>query len=116
MKLLRCLAVVLSFAVTCSAAELPKCYQSMNQVTWIVQNVDRVRAAWVPLGLSDIEESPHIQFAGQYHGKPVTIRARQVTGHLGNLTIDFIQPDSGQTNAFTGFLSSARRRYFLPRL
>jgi Glyoxalase/Bleomycin resistance protein/Dioxygenase superfamily len=105
MKLLRCLAVVLSFAVTCSAAELPKCYQSMNQVTWIVQNVDRVRAAWVPLGLSDIEESPHIQFAGQYHGKPVTIRARQVTGHLGNLTIDFIQPDSGQTNAFTGFLS-----------
>jgi hypothetical protein len=105
MKLLRCFVVVLSFAMTCSAAELPKCYQSMNRVTWIVQNVDHVRAAWEPLGLSHIEEYPHIQFAGEYLGKPVTIRGRQVTGHLGNLTIDFIQPDKGQINAFTGFLS-----------
>ncbi|MGO8718392.1 MAG: VOC family protein [Acidobacteriaceae bacterium] len=105
MKLLRCLAVVLSFAVTCSAAELPSCYQSMNRVTWIVQNVDHVRAAWEALGLSDIEEYPHIKFTGEYRGKSVTIRARQITGHLGNLTVDIIQPAQGQTNAFTGFLS-----------
>jgi hypothetical protein len=91
--------------MTCSAAELPRCYQSVSRVTWIVQNVDHVSAAWKALGLSDIEEYPHIQFAGAYRGKPVTIRARQVTGHLGNLTIDFIQPDKGQVNAFTGFLS-----------
>ena len=58
------------------------------------------------LGLSDIKESPHIQFTGEYRGKPVTIRARQVTGHLGDLTIDFIQPDKGQVNAFSRFLSS----------
>ncbi|MGC1869568.1 MAG: VOC family protein [Acidobacteriaceae bacterium] len=106
MKLLRCFVVVLSFAMTCSAAELPKCYQSMPQVMWIVQNVDHVSAAWKALGLSDIKESPHIQFTGEYRGKPVAIRARQVTGHLGNLTIDFIQPDKGQKNAFTSFLSS----------
>ena len=106
MKLLRCLAVVLCVVVPCSAAELPKCYQSMNRVTWIVQNADRVSTAWKALGLSDIQQSPRIQFSGQYRGKPVTIRARQVTGHLGNLTIDFIQPDKGQVNAFTSFLSS----------
>jgi hypothetical protein len=106
MKLLRCLVVVLSLAITCSAAELPKCYQSINRVTWIVHNVDHARTAWKALGLSDIVDSPHIQFSGDYRGKPVTIRARQVTGHLGNLTIDFIQPDKGQSNAFTDFLSS----------
>ena len=106
MKFLRCFVVVLSFAMTCSAAELPKCYQSMNRVTWIVQNVDRVSAAWKPLGLSDIKRSPHIQLSGEYRGKPVTIRARQVTGRLGNLTVDFIQPDKGQANAFSDFLSS----------
>jgi Glyoxalase/Bleomycin resistance protein/Dioxygenase superfamily len=105
MKLLRCLVVVLSLAITCSAAELPKCYQSMNRITWIVQNVDHVSAAWKALGLSNIEDSSQIQFTGDYRGKPVTIRARQVTGHLGNLTIDFIQPDKGQSNAFTAFLS-----------
>jgi Glyoxalase/Bleomycin resistance protein/Dioxygenase superfamily len=106
MKLLRCVAVVLCFAMTCSAAELPKCYQSMNRATWIVHNVDHVSAAWKTLGLSDIKETPHIQFTGDYRGKPVTIRARRVTGHLGDLTIDFIQPDKGQANAFSSFLSS----------
>jgi len=106
MKLLRCFAVVLSFVMTCSATELPKYYQSMHRVTWIVQNVDHVSAEWKALGLSNIEESPHIQFTGEYRGKPVTIRARQVTGHLGNLTVDFIQPDKGQVNAFSRFLSS----------
>lgn len=106
MKLLRCFVVVLCCAMSCSAAELPKCYQSMNHVTWIVHNVDHVSAAWKALGLSDIEESPHVHYSGEYRGKPVTIRARQVTGHLGNLTVDFIQPAQGQVNAFSGFLSS----------
>jgi len=106
MKFLRFFVVVVCFTMTCSAAELPKCYQSMNHVTWIVHNVDHVSAAWKAIGLSDIAESPHIQFTGEYRGKPVTIRARQVTGHLGNLTLDFIQPDKGQSNAFTSFLSA----------
>jgi len=106
MKSLQCFVVVLSFAMTCSAAELPRCYQSMNHVTWIVHNVDHVSAAWKALGLSDIKQSRHVQFTGEYRGKPVIIRARQVTGHLGNLTVDFVQPDKGQSNAFTSFLSS----------
>ncbi len=106
MKLLRCFVVVLCFAISCSAAELPKCYQSMNHVTWIVQNADQVSAAWKALGLSDIKESARVQFSGEYRGKPVTIRAREVSGHLGSLTLDFIQPDKGQNNAFTSFLSS----------
>lgn len=106
MKLLRCFVVVLSCAMTCSAAELPKCYQSMNRVTWVVQNVDRVSAAWKPLGLSDIKDFPHVQFTGEYRGKPVTIRAHQVTGQLGNITVAFIQPDKGEVNAFSRFLSS----------
>jgi hypothetical protein len=78
----------------------------MNQVTWIVQNVDHVSAAWKPLGMSDIKESHHIEFTGEYRGKSVAIRARQVTGHLGNITVNFIQPDKGQANAFSDFLSS----------
>jgi Glyoxalase/Bleomycin resistance protein/Dioxygenase superfamily len=105
MKLLRCFIVLLFLAATCSAAELPNCYQSMDRVTWIVHNVDRVSAAWEALGLSDLKNYPHVTFTGEYRGQPVTIRARQITGHLGNLTVDFIQPGEGQTNAFTGFLS-----------
>jgi glyoxalase/bleomycin resistance protein/dioxygenase superfamily protein len=95
--LLRCL-VVLSLAGTC-AAQLP------DSVTWVVGNIDKVRPAWEALGLSDIHEYPNIQLAGQFRGKPVTIYAWQITGRLGNLTIDMIQPAEGQANAYTSFLS-----------
>ena len=42
---------------------------------------------------------------GQFRGKPVTIYAWQITGHLGNLTVDMIQPAEGQANAYTNFLA-----------
>ena len=94
----------LSLMGTCSA-QLPACYKTVNRVTWVVGNIDKVRPAWEAMGLSDIQEYPNIQLVGQFRGKPVTIYAWQITGHLGNLTVDMIQPAEGQSNAYTAFLS-----------
>ena len=105
MKILRCLAVVLLSAATCSAAELPGFYQSMNRVTWIVQDLNHAKAGWEALGLSDVVEYPQVEFTGEYRDKPVTIHAAEITGHLGNLTVDMIQPADGENNAFTDFLA-----------
>ena len=99
MKLLGCFAVLLSLVGSCSA-ELPSYYKTINRVTWLVQNIDRVRPAWAALGLSDIQEYPNIRLIGEDHGKPVTIYAWQITGHLGNLAIDMIQPAEGQLNGW----------------
>ena len=41
---------------------------------------------------------------GQDHGKPVKMWAWEITGHLGNLTVDMIQPAEGQLNAWNDFL------------
>ncbi len=103
LRLFHCLVVVFSLVGTCSA-QLPDYYKTVNRVTWVVGNIDKVRPAWATLGLSDIEEYPNIQLEGQFHGKPVTIYAWQITGHLGNLTVDMIQPAEGQANAYTSFL------------
>ena len=103
MKRLHSLVVVLSMAGTCSA-QIPDYYKTVNRVTWVVGNIDKVRAAWESLGLSDIHEYPNIQLVGEFRGKPVTIYAWQITGHLGNLTVDMIQPAEGQGNAYTNFL------------
>ena len=103
MNLLRCLVVALPLAATCSA-QLPGYYKTVNRVTWVVGNIDKVRKAWEGLGLSDIQEYPNIEFAGQFRGKPVTGYGWQITGHLGNLTVDMIQPAEGQANAYTSFL------------
>jgi hypothetical protein len=100
---IRCLVVVLSLTGMCSA-QLPAYYKTVNRVTWVVGNIDKVRAAWAALGLSDIQEYPNIQLVGQFRGKPVTIYAWQITGHLGNLTVDMIQPAEAQANAYTSYL------------
>jgi hypothetical protein len=92
-----------SLVGTCSA-QLRGYYKTVNRVTWVVGNIDKVRPAWAAIGLSDIEEYPNIQLVGQFRGKPVTIYAWQITGHLGSLTVDMIQPAEGQRNAYTSFL------------
>ena len=100
----RSLVVLFFLGATCSA-ELPDYYKTVNRVIWVVGNIDKVRPAWEALGLSDIEEHLNIQLVGEFRGKPVTIYAWQITGHLGNLTVDMIQPAEGQANAYTNFLS-----------
>lgn len=87
------------------AAEMPNYYKNVDRVVWLVQNIDKVEPAWVALGLSDVKKYPNIEFRGQYHGKETTINAWEVTGHLGNLTIEMIQPAEGELNAFNDFLS-----------
>jgi hypothetical protein len=95
---------VFSLAAVCSA-QLPGYYKTVNRVIWVVENIDKVRAAWQALGLADIKEFPNIQLVGQFRGKPITIYAWQITGHLGNLTVDMIQPGEGQANVYTNFLA-----------
>ncbi len=97
--------ILLSLFATVCPAQLPNYYKTVNRVTWVVENIDRVRSAWEAMGLADIHEYPNIQLTGDFRGKPVTIYAWQITGRLGNLTVDIIQPAEGQANAYTNFLS-----------
>src|SRR5271168_4704221 len=103
MKLLGFFALIGALGLT-GRAEVPACYQSVNRVVWLVQNVDLAKEAWAQLGFSDIHEYPDVELTGQDHGKPVKMWAWEVTGHLGNLTVEMIQPAEGQLNAWNGFL------------
>lgn len=104
MRLSRCLVAALSLASTCTA-QIPDFYKTVSRVTWVVENIDKVKPAWAALGLSGIQEFPNIQLVGQFRSKPIIIYAWQITGHLGNLTVDMIQPGEGQANAYNNFLS-----------
>jgi methylmalonyl-CoA/ethylmalonyl-CoA epimerase len=102
-RLFSCVALVLTLTGTC-LAELPNFYKTVNRVTWIVSNLDHAKQGWIKLGMTDISEYPEMTLVGQYRGKPVTIHAKQITGHLGNLTVGMVQPATGEHNAFTEFL------------
>jgi catechol 2,3-dioxygenase-like lactoylglutathione lyase family enzyme len=102
---LRFLAIGFWLATTCPA-QLPDFYKTFNRMTWVVENIDKARRQWEAFGLSGIQEYPNVQLVGQFRGEPVTIYAWQITGRLGSLTIDMIQPAEGQANAYTRFLAA----------
>jgi len=103
MKFLCCLAVMCIFAGICPA-QLPDYYQNINRVTWLVPNIDAILPAWIALGMTDIHKYADSKAVGTDHGKPATINTLQVTGRLGNLTVNFLQPAEGQPNSYTDFL------------
>jgi Glyoxalase/Bleomycin resistance protein/Dioxygenase superfamily len=103
MRFLRSFILIFVLIGSCSG-EPPDYYKTVNRVVWIVQNIDHAKQGWVGLGLSDVHEYPDTKLTGQYRGKSTTINARRMTGRLGNLTIDMIQPAKGQQNAFIDFL------------
>ncbi len=105
MRTIALAAAVVATGAVCDA-QLPEYYKTLNRVVWVVENIDRVRPAWEKIGLSDVRAMTNIQITGQYRGEPVTIYAWQITGRLGNLTVDMIQPAEGQGNAYTRFLGA----------
>jgi len=98
------LLVLVLMPVVSAFAESPAYYKTLNRVIWVVQNIDRSKAAWVALGLTDVHEYPNVKLTGKYHGKPVEIWTWEITGKLGDLTVEMIQPAEGQQNALTDFL------------
>ena len=112
MKLLRCLAAMCFLAGTCHAAQLPEYYQTINRVTWLTQNSDAILPTWTALGMTDIHKYAKIKAVGTDHGKPATIYSAQVTGRLGNLTVNFLQPAKGQSNSYDDFLEKHKDGIF----
>lgn len=103
MKLIGFLALACTFTGL-GFGEMPAYYRSVNSVTWLVQNIDAVKPGWVSLGMSDIHEYPDVVLTGKDHGKPVKMWAWEMTGHLGDLTVNMIQPAEGQLNSWNDFL------------
>jgi methylmalonyl-CoA/ethylmalonyl-CoA epimerase len=111
MKLLRCL-VVLCFLPGICHAQLPEYYQTINRVTWLSPNIDAILPAWIALGMTDIHKYPNVKAVGSDQGKPATINTAQVTGRLGNLTVNFLQPTEGQSNSYNNFLEKHKDGIF----
>ena len=111
MKLLRCLAVMCFLAGSCHA-QLPEYYQTNNRVTWLSPNIDASLPTWIALGMTDIHRYANIKAVGTDHGKPTTIYVEQVTGRLGNLTVNFLQPAKGQLNSYNDFLEKHKDGIF----
>lgn len=104
MKIFR-LAVPLLLAASLLPGAPPEIYQHINHAVWLVRSLEGPLRGWKTLGLSDVSDFGKVRFQGEYRGQPVSGRARMAWGHIGNLAVDMLQPESGDT-AFNAFLAS----------
>ena len=65
-----------------AAAQLPEFYKTVDRVAWVVGDVNRVTDAWTKTGLLKVRQ----------RAESSTTNQRVVSGWLGDLFVDWIQP------------------------
>jgi peroxiredoxin len=80
------------------AVALPDFYKRIGRLTWLVKSLDGPVAGWKALGLTSVR-----QLGGAGFGRGMVARA--VTGNLGSLAVDMVQPAPGAA-AFNTFLEA----------
>jgi hypothetical protein len=93
------------------AAQLPDLYRSVDRVTWVVDNIDRVALGWEKVGLIRIETRSDAELPVTFRSKPAKARVRMASGFLGDVRVDWIQPMDGD-NAFTEYQKKHRSGIF----
>jgi hypothetical protein len=93
------------------AAQLPDLYRSVDRVTWVVDNIDRVALGWEKVGLIRIESRSDAELPVTFRGKATKAKVRMASGFLGDVRVEWIQPMDGD-NAFTEFQEKHRMGIF----
>lgn len=82
------------------AAQLPATYQSLPRLLWVVDDVERVAAAWQKAGVPHTGEAAALAASGpQLRGRPSAYTFRSLTARFENLSALWIQPVSGSSAA-----------------
>ncbi|MFB3827160.1 MAG: VOC family protein [Bryobacteraceae bacterium] len=84
---------------------MPEFYRTVSRVTWITPDARRTVETWRRFGLDDIEPHGDVQLNLDHRGRPSVAKVRRLTGWLGALAIDCLQPLGG-SNPYTEFLSA----------
>ena len=109
---------LLTLAVLLAAAQLPSSlaaeiakptvdlsiYGHVSLVVWVAKDLDPVLNYYEKLGLKDIQRTNVTDRPGLiYRGKPTPTTAKAAFGHIGGVSLEWIQPVTG-TNLYTEFL------------
>jgi hypothetical protein len=86
----RLLAILL--AAVPAAAQLPEFYRTVDRVVWVVGDADRVTEGWSKTGLLKVQKRAESAVNAESRGRPPAGKSRAVSGWLGNLRADWIQP------------------------
>ncbi|MGE5644592.1 MAG: VOC family protein [Acidobacteriota bacterium] len=100
---MRKLVVLLPALVACAWAQAPDFYKSVDSVTWVVQDLTPVAAAWQKLG-AVVEDYGVTEHEAEFRGRAVKVKLHAAAARLGTLNVRWVQPIGGE-NAYTEFLA-----------
>ncbi|MFN7993767.1 MAG: VOC family protein [Bryobacteraceae bacterium] len=102
---------IVPFSLLCAAAtglcqaQLPRFYQKIDRVVWVVRDANAVADGWTRLGLAGVQDFGKVTFSGEYRGQATRTQAYRISGHLGVVSMDILQPVHGD-NALNAFLKA----------
>ena len=78
-------------------------YNRPSRLTWVVKDVASSVRGWSKFGLRDVTDHGQTNLAIEYRGVRRPARLHRISGWLGGLKVDWIQPLRGD-NAYSDFL------------
>ncbi len=99
------IAILSIVLLSCSGkpVEMPEHFRIVDQVIWVVEDMDKVMDNWENLGFSQVLVLDTVEAVS--HRDSAGTMVRLARANLGNAQITWIQPVEGQS-VFTGFLES----------
>jgi catechol 2,3-dioxygenase-like lactoylglutathione lyase family enzyme len=111
--MLRGLFLLLSVGLVASSAsaQLPDYFREVAEVHWIVADLEAVLQAWNKFGFPPDTRFDERIYTVNLHSGPTTSRERVARGHIGGVSVVWIQPVEGK-NAHSEFLEEHRSGIF----
>ncbi len=99
-------AVVIVLCCPVAFAQLNECYKNVDQLIWVVRDIQKVENAWSRTGCLVVSERGTMKLdeGTSYQGHPASGEIRFVRANLAGARILWIQPISG-TNAYSEFVA-----------
>lgn len=87
------------FCITiASEAQLPEPYKKVDQIIWLVDDIDQVTQGWKNFGFQSISSIQEVKFEeNQYRGEHQPFTAKVALGKLGDANVSWIQPNEGNS-------------------
>lgn len=74
-------------------AQLPDFYETVERVTWVVDDLAKVEQGWLRLGLRDIEFHGAVEIGrANFRGRPMELRVEVATARIGDVELDWLKP------------------------
>ena len=100
-----CLFVFLNLIAPSDPEQSPDFYKEVAEVHWVVKDLDTVLQGWSKFGFPPDLKPADRNYAARLRGRPAAGRERVARGHIGGVSVVWIQPVEGKS-AYSEFLEN----------